>query len=74
MSESSPPHQPDDPIKIVDRRGKVKTISRQQYETGKRRRRRRSDRRSFEWRDLLSAGFILAVILLASYFAFQIIK
>lgn len=61
-------------IKVVDRRGRVKHIPRSEYERKKRRRKRRERSKNVPLRDVLSIAFILAVIIIASYFALKIIK
>jgi hypothetical protein len=61
-------------IKVVDRAGNVKYITRAEYEMKKRRRKRVNARKQFPIKETLSVVFILAVIILAVYLALQIVK
>lgn len=61
-------------IKVVDRAGNEKYITRAEYELKKRRRKRANSRKQFPFKEALSVVFILAVIILAAYLALHIIK
>jgi hypothetical protein len=61
-------------IKVVDRQGRVKMLPRSEYEAKKRRRRRRESSAGLPLGDILSIAFIIAAIVIASYFALKLVK
>ncbi|RJP80057.1 MAG: hypothetical protein C4524_04185 [Candidatus Zixiibacteriota bacterium] len=64
-----------DLVKVVDRQGRVKMISRAEYEAKKRRRRKRDAARSAPpLKDILSVILVLVLIAIASYIALTIVK
>ncbi len=73
-SENAADDTGEEKIKVVDRAGNVKYITRAEYELKKRRRKRVDSHKQFPLKETLSVVFILAVIILAVYLALQIVK
>lgn len=64
----------EDLVRIVDRSGRKKEIPRSDYESKKRRKRRRENRSIISFRNMLSVAFIIVIMAAAVYIAIKIVS
>ena len=65
---------PEELVKVIDRRGRVKEIPRSKYEQQKRTRKKHSSRKKIHYGNLLSILLILAIMIIAIYIALKIVQ
>lgn len=70
---ASPPSA-EDTVKVVDRQGNVKVVSRSHFEQKKRHRKRREHKKTFPLKDVIIIVIIVAVMVVAAIVALKLVS
>lgn len=65
---------PEELVKVIDRRGRIKEIPRSKYEQKKRTRKKHSSRKKIHYGNLFSILLILGIMIIAIYIALKIVQ